>query len=502
MRFFTILGPLAQYPHQIKKELLGLLVSVVSLFCLVLPLHAYANNSLDNLLQEVESFTRADRQENKVRVQTFSQSKAEQQALLNSAKQRLEQADKQQVLLKSQFDLQEDQLGELETLLKQRTGQLGEVFGVVKEQSGELKELLHQSLVNAQYPDREKALAFASSKAIPGMDKLEILWFQLQHEMTHSGKITRFDSKVAATDGQLSEQSVLRIGTFNAINQHGQFLQWNAQQQQLSVLAGQPEQKAQTDASAFYGGTGDHLLVDVSSGQLLSLIGQKPSWEQQLHKGGYVGYIILALGLLGLLTAAIKLISLSFVRFKIRKQLNNPIPDANNPLGRILLACQGRYSLEQLNNRLDEALLKELPALESGQSILKLLAATAPLLGLLGTVTGMIGTFQSITLFGTSDPKLMAGGISQALITTVFGLVVAIPMLFSHGLLSSQSRALLMILQEKSLAQLNLGNSSDADKGGDKKGSTNSSSKAANNRSHTHQDLTSKKGETAGEALV
>ena len=243
-------------------------------------------------------------------------------------------------------------------------------------------------------------------------------------------------------------------------------------------------------------------MVDVSSGQLLSLIGQKPSWEQQLHKGGYVGYIILALGLLGLLTAAIKLISLSFVRFKIRKQLNNPIPDANNPLGRILLACQGRYSLEQLNNRLDEALLKELPALESGQSILKLLAATAPLLGLLGTVTGMIGTFQSITLFGTSDPKLMAGGISQALITTVFGLVVAIPMLFSHGLLSSQSRALLMILQEKSLAQLNLGNSSDADKGGDKKGSTNSSSKAANNRSHTHQDLTSKKGETAGEALV
>ena len=450
--------------------------------------------NLDNLLKEVQSFTRADQQQDQARVNDFNQSKAQQQADLTAAQQRLQQAEAHQNTLKTLFDQQEDQLSELETLLKQRTGQLGEVFGVVKEQSGELKELLHQSLVNAQYPEREDSLAFAGSKAIPGMDKLQTLWFQLQHEMTHSGKITRFETQVADTNGQFTQQQVVRIGVFNAINSQGQFLNWNPQQQQLSVLAGQPDQQAQLNAKAFAQGQGDHALVDISSGQLLSLLGQKPTLEQQVHKGGYVGYIILALGVLGLLTAAWKLLALTITRVKIRGQLKNSEPQANNPLGRILHACQGRYTLEQLHNRLDEALLKELPKLESGQSILKLLAAAAPLLGLLGTVTGMIGTFQSITLFGTSDPKLMASGISQALITTVFGLIVALPMLFCHGLLSSQSRNLLMLLQEKSLTQLN-------------------NMPVLANTATTHYEQTKadrvaaqtgqvRKGETSGEALV
>ncbi|MBB1485942.1 MotA/TolQ/ExbB proton channel family protein [Oceanospirillum sediminis] len=449
--------------------------------------------NLDSLLNEVRAFTQEDRQEDRARLNSFTQDKAEQQKLLNQARNRLKQSEDEQNRLKSLFDTQEDQLAELETLLKQRTGQLGEVFGVVKEQSAELKELLNQSLVNAQFPGRQDTLAFASDKAIPGMDKLETLWFQLQHEMTHSGKIARFDTQVAGIDGQFSSQNVLRIGGFNAVNSDGQYLQWNPVQQQLSVLAGQPKLQNQSDARAFYTGQGDHVLTDISNGQLLALIGQKPTLEDQIHKGGYVGYIILALGVLGLLTATIRLLALSITRLKIRKQLKNPEPQANNPLGRILLACQGRYSLEQLNNRLDEALLKELPYLESGQSILKLLAAAAPLLGLLGTVTGMIGTFQSITLFGTSDPKLMAGGISQALITTVFGLIVAIPMLFCHGMLSSQSRSLLMILQEKSLAQLNMISGSDSTSG--------QSHQNQQSRKSLEQN-TQKQGEGAGEAVV
>jgi len=417
------------------------------------------------LQQEIRQFVNDDRAEQRARLQAFRQDKTQQEKLLAAAKQRLAKADAEQARLKALFDNNEEQLAELETLLKQRTGQLGEVFGVAKEQSAELKQQLQASLVSAQYPQRAESLNFASEKSVPTMEQLETLWFQLQHEITHSGKISRFQADVADTDGRIQRQPVLRVGTFNSITEKGEFLSWQPDRQQLSVLAGQPADKFQSQAVGFFEGKKQHLLVDVSAGQLLGLIGQKPTLMDQVRQGGSVGYIILALGVLGLATAIYKLIRLNMIRHKINQQLKSDQPKMDNPLGRVLQAClqpieQARAKhqapdLEQLNSHLDEALLKELPALESGQSLLKLLAASAPLLGLLGTVTGMIGTFQSITLFGTSDPKLMAGGISQALITTVFGLVVAIPMLFSHGLLSSQSRSLLLILQEKSLAQLN-----------------------------------------------
>jgi biopolymer transport protein ExbB len=120
-------------------------------------------------------------------------------------------------------------------------------------------------------------------------------------------------------------------------------------------------------------------------------------------------------------------------------------------LGRVLTAVEG-VSLDEeelLQLKLDEAVLSEMPALERGNGVIKLLAATSPLLGLLGTVTGMILTFQAISLFGTGDPKLMAGGISQALVTTVLGLVVAIPLLFSHSVIAYMSRSMIQRLDEQ-----------------------------------------------------
>lgn len=422
--------------------------------------------ALTQLKSDVRLFVGDDLTLQQQRLNAFRQDRQQQSVLLARAQERLRAADREQERLKSRFDNNETSLSELETLLRQRTGQLGEVFGVVKEQSGELQHQLHASLVSAEFPGREQSLSFAGNKAVPTLSELETLWYQLHHEMQQSGRISRFPAAVAGADGRISDQQVLRVGGFNAVTASGAFLDWQPERQQLSELAGQPETSEQQAAQAFFAGEGDELLVDVSGGSLLALIGQRPGLVDQIRQGGSVGYIILALGVMGLLTAAYKLVRLYQLRHRMNRQLKSEQASPDNPLGRVLIACQQvlkgapHQDAESLNTRLsntlDEALLRELPALESGQSMLKLLAAAAPLLGLLGTVTGMIGTFQSITLFGTSDPKLMAGGISQALITTVFGLVVAIPMLFSHGLLSSQSRALLMILQEKSLAQLNL----------------------------------------------
>lgn len=181
---------------------------------------------------------------------------------------------------------------------------------------------------------------------------------------------------------------------------------------------------------------------------------QTPTFMDRVHQGGLVGYVIMALGALGVLLALAKLAWL----FRVSRQIDQQANDLgnlrdDNPLGRILgvIGDQPRLEdLETLELKLDEAILRETPVLDRGNSLIKLFAAVAPLLGLLGTVTGMIVTFQAITLFGTSDPKLMAGGISQALVTTVQGLVVAIPLLFLHATLAARSKALTQVLEQQS----------------------------------------------------
>ncbi|MEF1303475.1 MotA/TolQ/ExbB proton channel family protein, partial [Vibrio owensii] len=155
----------------------------------------------------------------------------------------------------------------------------------------------------------------------------------------------------------------------------------------------------------------------------------------------------------GLIIALVRGVSLMIARQKIAKQLKNPTQPEDNPLGRILAVYQKdkHRSVEALELRLLEAVVDEQTHLEKGLSMLKLLAALAPMLGLLGTVTGMIETFQVITQFGNGDPKVMAGGISMALVTTVLGLVAAMPLLLAHNVLSSQAENIRNILEKQGI---------------------------------------------------
>ena len=111
---------------------------------------------------------------------------------------------------------------------------------------------------------------------------------------------------------------------------------------------------------------------------------------------------------------------------------------------------QDTANVETLELKLAEAIFREMPKLTRSLLFIKIISVVAPLMGLLGTVTGMIQTFQAITLYGTGDPKLMAGGISQALVTTVLGLTVAIPMVLLHTLVSGRSKRIVQVLQEQS----------------------------------------------------
>ncbi|MCK5189243.1 MAG: MotA/TolQ/ExbB proton channel family protein, partial [Methylococcales bacterium] len=191
--------------------------------------------------------------------------------------------------------------------------------------------------------------------------------------------------------------------------------------------------------------------IDPTRGVILSMLIQAPDSLERIDQGGFIGYIILIMGAVGFIYAIVRLVKLTLTGQKMNAQMSSSVANIDNPLGRVIAAAEQDQSedTENLELILDEAITREIPQLEKGLPMIKLLAAVAPLLGLLGTVTGMIATFQSISLFGTGDPKLMASGISQALVTTMLGLCVAIPLLFLHSLVASRSRTLVQILDEQ-----------------------------------------------------
>lgn len=420
------------------------------LMLLSLPVQA---NELQQLLQQVRSQVQIDAGVDAERLAEFRADNSRQQTLLEQAQARLAAAEAEQDRLKALFQTNEDALTEQGEVLRERSGQLGEVFGVVKQQAQELKGLVEDSMITAQYAERDQLLAFADRKRIPTLAELEGLWFLLQQEMTATGEVVRFDAPIIQANGVRSDAEVLRVGPFTAVTAEGQYL--NHVKGELQVLPVQPGGGVIDQAQAFVQGQGDTLVVDPSRGNLLALLAQTPDLKARIAQGGLVGYIILALGGMGLVVALWKLITTLKIELSVRIQLRRADQaDSGNPLGRVLAAGRAGRTTDETELRVDEALLKEAPILERGLTLLKLVAAVAPLLGLLGTVTGMIGTFQSITLFGTGDPKLMAGGISQALMTTVLGLCVAIPLLFCHSLLAARSRRLLQLLQQKGLALL------------------------------------------------
>lgn len=433
---------------------------------------ALANDSaptLDGLLTHVEQSIQRTEAQDQARLDQFLTQYKKQADLLKQAQARLAKAESEQARLKQAYDDNEKTLQKQQDALTARTGQLGEVFGVVKQQGQDLSGVIQDSMISSEYPKRLDTIAFADQKRIPTLSDVKRLWFLMLQEMTATSEVKHFQAPVAQPNGVYETSDVLRVGPFVAVDAQGRFLAYDASNQQLEVYPRQPDTGYVTGAKAFFKGQADTLLVDPSRGNLFELIGRTPTLKERLEQGGAIGLIILVLGGIGLLVASWRLVAVLMAEVRIKAQYKRVDEvSENNPLGRVLLAVnsaaqtsvgthasqKGEQDISSIEVRLDEALLKEVPRLERGMSALKLLAAVAPLLGLLGTVTGMIGTFQSITVFGTSDPKLMAGGISQALITTVLGLCVAIPLLFCHSLVADRVRRLIQLLQQVAFSSL------------------------------------------------
>jgi biopolymer transport protein ExbB len=429
---------------------------VLALTLALLPALAVAAEPLspDQLLQRIRSERAAEVTAMQSREQAFIAERGERAQLLAGARSALSTQKAEAERLKAEFDRQESQLAEQEKLLTQRVGHLGELFGVVRQSAGDVAGQWQDSLLNAQYPQRLASLkALAESRTLPSAADLDGYWMLLLEDLTASGRVEQVQLPVVAADGTRAPQSVLRVGTFSAYGADD-FLRYDADAGELIAPPRQPSGLGQVGDYLGSSETVASLPIDPSRGTLLAQLQRQPGLWDRVQQGGLVGWVILALGLFGLLLAIWRMVFLTRAGRGVSAQMHDlSAPRADNPLGRIIgvLGPKPQLSdLETLELKLDEAILLETPPLEKGQGLLKLLCAVAPLLGLLGTVTGMIVTFQAITQGGGGDSRLMADGISQALVTTVLGLVVAIPLLFLHTLLASRSKGLIQLLEQQS----------------------------------------------------
>ena len=427
--------------------------------------------TLADLLQEVEN-VRTDENEafERNRAEYDGTAEAQKAALLQRAEQQRTQLDAASKRLSDAYAANEQQISNLNTQLRDKAAALGlaELFGLARQNANDTSSILQQSLITTQFPPaagevpRDEWLRqFAAARATPTAAELERLWLEIQREMTASGQVAKFRVRVVQPGGEAVESDVIRIGPFNA-TADGQFLSYLPNLRTLNVLPRQLPPEFMEIAERFTSATSGYAqaVVDANRGVMLGLYVERPTNLERVESGELIGLIIIIVGALGFLAFVFQLFSLVMVKLAVNSQLKNlERPTANNPLGRVLLAFKGdKAKIEEDSDvaelRITEAVLREVPKLERFQAFLRLCVAAGPLLGLIGTVVGMIITFQSITESGSSDPKLMANGIGVAMIATVLGLFVAIALLFANALLNSLSRGVVQILDEQSAGML------------------------------------------------
>lgn len=410
--------------------------------------------SIDSLLQDVRKGRLRDETEYQQREQAFMERSAEQDALIAQANAKIAQLEARSAELETVFNENELRVEEKRAQRDQRLGSLKELFGHLTGGAGDLRARINQSITSSQIAGRDELLGALIKKMnddteLPTVEEIESLWFELHREMTETGRIVKYTTTVGTQD----DREVVRVGVFNLVSE-GEYLTYDGDTATTSVLPRQPA--AYTAGAATLQSTDSGfapLGVDPtgsSGGGYLRALINNPTIAERWHQGKLVGYVITVVGVFGLLIAAWRFIALAAMANKVRAQRKAPARD-DNPLGRVIAVGEKHANddIETLEVKLGEAIIKERPGIQMGIPLIKIIAMVAPLMGLLGTVTGMIVVFQAITIYGAGDPKAMAGGISSALVTTVLGLIVAIPMLLCHTLLQGRARSIMQVIEEQ-----------------------------------------------------
>ena len=416
------------------------------------------------LLEIVKQGKFADSQQQKERERQFRNEKNRQTKLLSDAKAERARLEREAARLEKIFEANEELLVIAEAQLKERLGSLNEIFGHLAGLATEARNIFEQSISSAQFgKEREEfmtklAVKMGEGVALATIPELERLWFELQREIIATGEVVKFNSDVISLDGTIESREVVRVGVFNAVSD-GNYLSYASTRGMYEELPSQP-------AGRYTSTTSDVFDADVfpvqfavdptgpQGGSYLSSLISMPTWGERTQQGGIVGYIILyVLGLGGLGLFGWRLNVLRGIRSSVDAQLEASALNEDNPLGRVLKIAENnpKADTETLELKMAEQILAERPSIEKLNWLVKLISVVAPLMGLFGTIIGMIITFQMITLFGTGDPKTMAEGISIALVTTWLGLAVAIPMTFMAAILSNYSKGILETIEEQSI---------------------------------------------------
>ena len=426
----------------------------------------YAQGSLSELLNAVENDRVAESEEYKQRLSEFEQNTARQTEILEITEGRITEQESVQVQLSDQFEANEVVIADKREILRNRRGDLNELFGTLQGVAGDFLSNFQDSLISAQYPGRTGELEVIIERAGSSIEQLNIsemerFWYFMHQEVTESGRVVTYNGEVALPSGETSNRSVTRIGLFNAISD-GEYLSYQGEVGHLQVLPRQPGSDVLSAANDLTASTSGFTRAGIDptggvGGQVMANLVNFPSASEQVEaNAGVIGFIIIGVGVIGIILGFFRLLMLTLVSVKVRSQLKSDRASNNNPLGRVLMVAESNPNAdtETLELKLGEAILKETPSLESLLTLIKMIATIAPLGGLLGTVTGMIQVFQQITVYGAGDPTIMAGGISQALMTTVLGIVVAIPTIFMHTVVKSRSDNIIHILEEQATGMI------------------------------------------------
>ncbi len=419
--------------------------------------------NLGELLRAVEENRVVESEEHREREQRFQQEVDQQQQILDETRERISEEEAENARLENQFDQNRQELSERRAQLREVRANLNELLGTIQGVAGDFRSIFDNSLVSAQYPGRNEFLdgfieRVASDTEQVRVDEIERFWYYMQQEMTESGRVVQYEDRVGLPSGEQENRTITRIGSFNAIG-NGEYLSYDGSVGHLQVLPRQPSDRMLSQARALEAAAGGDGVYRVGidptgamGGSLMANLINFPTWDEQVtENAGIIGFIIIGIGALAILVALIRSFMLTLVAAKVNAQVKADKASKNNPLGRILLVAESNSNTdtETLELKLGEAILQETPALERFLTFIKIIATVAPLMGLLGTVTGMIQVFQQITVYGAGDPTIMAGGISMALMTTVLGITVAIPTVLMHTWVKSKADRIIHILEEQ-----------------------------------------------------
>ena len=414
--------------------------------------------SLEEILDLLKVDVGEEREGNQAREHRFKEAMQLQGSLLGKAQGRERREQARSERLEQRFDTNEKHIEQLGKKLIQREGQLGELFGVVRQVAGDMQGHAWDSVTSSYLGNRKPLLEKLGRGELPSTEDLEQLWFELHREMTEQGKVMRYSTPVLSARGVEpvveDEREVTRAGVFTVVS-NGEYLQWDPEVQKFRELERQPPARYVNTIGSYESTPPDSfgmLAVDPARGSLLIALTDEPSTWERVKQGGAVGYVIISLGILAGAIGFWRLAAVTHESRKVAAQRSRDKPDQGNPLGRVRGVFEANRATdpETLELRLDEAVLRESAELEKLVWLVKVASVVAPLLGLLGTVTGMIQTFQAITLYGAGDPKMMAGGISQALVTTMLGLIVAIPLVLLHAAIANNVKHVVEELDEES----------------------------------------------------